>query len=246
MQNLLTKFKKNESQIITLNHFHNNYKKNVNFSRETTYPVDGTHFGRPWCDGRFRSGVSCHWIYLWPQGAVSPGFGVGLIAFLEECRWGLRHFLEMPGACELRPCARTPLKKALCHTRPVTHELISLSFDVCINRFSFFSSFNNISFFLPCVHLLLFIFDPFLFLLFFNFSYLFFNVCLFVFFSVCLCVCLRLCPLTSFLCFLLFCNFFLFQKLFLLFFSSQFQTFLFLFSMELLFCVVPWYFYVQI
>ena len=42
--------------------------------REATYPVDGTHFGRPWCDGRFRSGVSCQWIYFWPQWAVFPGF----------------------------------------------------------------------------------------------------------------------------------------------------------------------------
>ena len=32
---------------------------------------------------------------------------------------GLEAFLKMPGACGLRPCARTHLKKALCHIHPV-------------------------------------------------------------------------------------------------------------------------------
>ena len=48
--------------------------------RELTYPVDGTHFG---------SGVSCHGIYFWPQGAVPQALtlfgGVGFIARRLRC-----------------------------------------------------------------------------------------------------------------------------------------------------------------
>ena len=36
---------------------------------------------------------------------------------------GLGVFLKMPGACGLRPCARTHLKKALCHTCPVVRRI---------------------------------------------------------------------------------------------------------------------------
>ena len=40
--------------------------------------------------------------------------------FLGECCRGQRHFLGMPGASGLRPCAWTHIKKALCHTRLVS------------------------------------------------------------------------------------------------------------------------------
>ena len=72
---------------------------------------------------------SCHWIYLWPQGAVPPGFNPlrrGWVyrpapeaPLLRGMPTGSEAFLEMPGACGLRPCAWPHPKKALCHTRPV-------------------------------------------------------------------------------------------------------------------------------
>ena len=36
---------------------------------------------------------------------------------------GPGEFLEPPGASGLRPCAQTHLKKALCHTRPLSGEV---------------------------------------------------------------------------------------------------------------------------
>ena len=68
-------------------------------------------FGRSWCDGRFRSGVSCHWIYLWTHWAVPPGFKPlwrGWVyrpapeaSLLGECRRGSRHFWNH---LNKRPC----------------------------------------------------------------------------------------------------------------------------------------------
>ena len=93
-------------------------------NREATYPVDGTHFGWPWCDGRFRSGVSCHWIYLGPQEAVSLGFNPlwrGWVyrpaSLLEECRRGPRHFWKCREHVGFGPAPGPTLKKALCHNR---------------------------------------------------------------------------------------------------------------------------------
>ena len=113
-------------------------------------------FSRPWCDGRFKSGVSCHCIYLWSQGAVLPGFNpfrrgwvyhpVPEAPLLEDCRWGPRHFWKCRARVSPSPAPGPTLKKALCHTRPVggtedkhhplpTHMLTSLSMDFyCYRR----------------------------------------------------------------------------------------------------------------
>ena len=62
--------------------------------------------------------------FLPPQGAFPPGFyslrgGWVNRPAPEECRRGRRHFWEMPGACGLRPCARTHRKKGLMPHLPV-------------------------------------------------------------------------------------------------------------------------------
>ena len=58
--------------------------------------------------------------FLRPQGALPQAFtafgGRLLPGASGECRRGCRHFLEMPGACWLRPCTRTYQKKASSHT----------------------------------------------------------------------------------------------------------------------------------
>ena len=87
------------------------------------------HFGRPWCDGWFRSCVSCHWIYLWPQVAVPPGFNplrrgcvyrsAPEVPLLGECRRGPWHFWKCRARVGFGSAPRTTLRKALCHTRPV-------------------------------------------------------------------------------------------------------------------------------
>ena len=86
-------------------------------------------FGRPWWVGRFGLGVSCHWKYLWLQGAVSPGFNslwrgwVYRLApeapLLGECQWGPRHFWKCRAHVGSGPAPEPTLKNALCHTRPV-------------------------------------------------------------------------------------------------------------------------------
>ena len=63
------------------------------------------------------------------SGAVPPGFNplrrgwvyrpAPKAPLLRGIPTGSGAFLEMPGACELRTCAWTHPKKALCHTRPV-------------------------------------------------------------------------------------------------------------------------------
>ena len=97
--------------------------------REATYPVDGIHFGRPWCDERFRSDVSCHWIYLWPKGEVPLGFNtlrrgwvyhpVPEAPLLQECRRGPRHFWKCQARVGFGPAPGPTLIKDLCHIRPV-------------------------------------------------------------------------------------------------------------------------------
>ena len=98
----------------------------VSAFQDTTYPVGGTHFDWPWSDGRFRSGVSCHWIYFWPKGTVPPGFNllwrswVYCLApeapLLGECWRGPRYFWKCQTRVGFYSAPRPTLKKALCHT----------------------------------------------------------------------------------------------------------------------------------
>ena len=99
----------------------NNYRFSA--FREALYPVDETHSAGRNAMGGFRSDVSCHWMYLWPQGAVPPGFNplwrgwVYRLApeapLLRGMPTGSEAFLEMPGACGIRPCTWPHPKKGL-------------------------------------------------------------------------------------------------------------------------------------
>ena len=85
-------------------------------------PVDGSHFGRPWCQ-RHGSGRMClvFWTYLEPQGAVSLALtllgGVRFIAWrlrhhlLGECRRGPSHFWECRTRLGYGPAPRPTLKR---------------------------------------------------------------------------------------------------------------------------------------
>ena len=90
-------------------------------------PVVGSHFDRLCClrhgSGRVFLGTGDPSSLMGPfLHALTLIEGVRLIAWrlkhpsLGECR---RNFLELPGGCGLRPCARTHLKKALCRIPPV-------------------------------------------------------------------------------------------------------------------------------
>ena len=86
-------------------------------------------FGRPWCDARFRSGVSCHPPGLNPlrRGWVYRPAPEALL--LGECRRGPRHFWKCRACVGFGPAPGPTLKKALRYTRPVdgTEDKISSS-----------------------------------------------------------------------------------------------------------------------
>ena len=92
----------------------------------TPLQVSGsTSAGRVICGTDLAECVSVPGDLLRPQRAFPPGFypfggwvhcPASLIRGMPTGPWA---FLGMPGACGLRPYARTHLKKALCHTCPL-------------------------------------------------------------------------------------------------------------------------------
>ena len=90
--------------------------------REATY---GTHFGRQWCDGQFRSGVSCHWVYHWVYPCFNPFRRGWLYRPAPEGPFlGPRHFWKCCGRVGLNPAPGPTLKKASCNTRYNEHIFI--------------------------------------------------------------------------------------------------------------------------
>ena len=122
----------------------------------TPLQVSGsTSAGRVICGTDLAECVSVPGDFLRPQGTFPPGF-----YFLRE-GWvhrpapeaplikgmptGPYAFLEIPGACGLRPCAWTHPKKALCHTCPLggTSRSISVLSDQYETSYLFYA---NLSF----------------------------------------------------------------------------------------------------
>ena len=84
-----------------------------------------TSVGRVICDTDLAECDSVPGDFLRPQGALPRGFyplrsGGDIEApLIRRMPTGPLTFLEIPGACGLRPCAWTHKKKALCHTCPL-------------------------------------------------------------------------------------------------------------------------------
>ena len=84
------------------------------------------------------SGVSHHWIYLWPHGDISPGFnpprrGLGLShgacgAPKKGMLTGLAAFLELPD------CDRTHQKTVLCHTHALVGRMTNTARSFFLQR----------------------------------------------------------------------------------------------------------------
>ena len=113
----------------------NTRQQSVRWSRPNprvwcTSPVVGSHFGRPCCrlhgSGRvcfisgdpsgLREGFFSQALTLFGGGVNCP---VPEAPLFRGVPTEPKVFFKMPGRCELWPCARTHLKKALRHTHPV-------------------------------------------------------------------------------------------------------------------------------
>ena len=102
--------------------------RGVDQSRSEPLQLPGsTSAGRVICGTNLAECISAPGDFIRPQGAFPPGFyplrwghrSAPEAALIRGMPTGPLSFLEMPGACGLRPCARAHLKKGLVPHLPV-------------------------------------------------------------------------------------------------------------------------------